>query len=168
MGVHVEDEREDPDGEAARHLRRVRLWSWSAAAVAVLVVVMLFAAFGSTGGRNRAADSSDPGTMPTDGTVVVTLDDAGVHATPASTNAGIIQFSLADRRTKRTGSDTTLLYYETEPKLGGDFITGVSGRVRVLLCPHTWFLVVRVGGVVKGRIPFDVGGTSSLCTTPAT
>ena len=166
MGVDVEDEREDPDGDAARHRRRARVWSRSAAAVAVLVVVILFAVFGSTGGGNGGADSPDLGTVPTDGAVVVTLDDGGVHATPASTNAGIIQFSLADRRTKRTGSDTTLLYYETEPKLGGDFITGVGGRVRVLLCTHTWFLVVRVGGVVKGRIPFDVGGSSSLCTTP--
>jgi hypothetical protein len=167
-GERVEGEREDPDGDARRHRRRVRTWSWSAAAVTVVIVVVLFAAFGSSGDGRSAVDASGAETVPTDATVVVTLDDQGVHAAPASTNAGIIQFSLADRRTKkRTGSEV-LLYYEVQPRLGGDVITGVGGRVRVLLCPHEWFLVVRVDGVVKGRIVFAVGGTSSLCTTPIT
>ena len=126
----------------------------------VLGTLMLFAA--CSGDRHEAAVSSVASAH-----VTVTLDDHGLHAAPASTRAGIIAFSLADRRTKPTGSEV-LLYYEVQPNLGGDLITGVGGNVRVLLCAHTWYLVARVDGAVKGRTAFTTSGTSPDCTTTVT
>jgi hypothetical protein len=134
------------------------------AAIAVLLSVVLFGAGCSSSANDATSgDSSSAATSH----VAVTLDDHGLHAAPASTTAGIIAFSLADRRTKPTGSEV-LLYYEVQPNLGGDLITGVGGNVRVLMCPHTWYLVVRIDGAVKGRVAFPITGTSPDCTTPIT
>jgi len=129
----------------------------------VAIAALLGAGCSSSAHDSGAADSSSAATAQ----VAVTLDDHGLNAAPASANAGIIAFSLTDRRTKPTGSEV-LLYYEVQPSVGGDLIMGVGGNVRVLLCAHTWYLVVRVDGAVKGRVAFTTSGTSHHCTTPVT
>ncbi len=164
----MDDERARLDGRARSRRRRARALSWAAAAT-VVVAVALVAVEWATSSDTAKVDSpsSNTGSTAARAHVLVTFDDHGVHASPSSAPAGIIEFGFADHRTDPSGSET-LLYYEVQPNLGGDLITGVGGQVRVLLCPHQWFLVVRVDGAVKGRIPFDVSGTSPDCTTPIT
>jgi hypothetical protein len=146
----------DPRLDRAVNLYR----GWHARAVrATLLLVAVLVGAACSSGHTTAAVSSSATSH-----VAVTLDDRGLHAAPAATKAGIIAFSLADRRTKPTGSEV-LLYYEVQPNLGGDLITGVGGSVRVLLCAHTWFLVVRIDGAVKGRIAFPTTGTPPDCKT---
>ena len=162
-GGRVETDGEGPDAAAARFRRRVRALSWSAAAAAVVVVVIVAIALHDH--SKSSAPSDAPSTVATNARVLVSFDDRGLHLSPPASNAGIIQFSFADHRTKQTGE--TLLYYELEPNVGGDLITGVGGSVRVLLCPHTYYLVVRVDGAVAARTAFGVTGKSSYCTKPA-
>jgi hypothetical protein len=152
----------DTETEARRHLRRVRIWAWSAAALVVIVAVIVFAVVHSSNDKNNGDAASDY-RIAANSNVLVTLDDHGIHAAPTTTTAGVIQFGLSDKRTKPTG-DAVQLFYEQAPGVGGDLITGAGGQVRVLLCPQTWYLAVRVDNVLKGRIPFPVTGNSSLCT----
>lgn len=151
---------DERDANSSGNGRPTRPRRRAAIAVVLLVAVLLGAGCSSSHPDAASADASTAATSH----VTVTIDDHGVHAAPASTNAGIIAFSLADRRTKPTGSEV-LLYYEVQPNLGGDLITGVGGNVRVLLCAHTWYLVVRIDGAVKGRVAFPTTGTSPDCTT---
>jgi len=131
--------------------------------IAVAVVVVAAAVLGIAAARNGSNDASDgPGTVATDSRVLVTFDDDGLHASPPTVSAGIIEVAFADRRSKPTGEDVQL-YYEQQPKVGGDLIAGPGGHPRVLLCAHRYSLVVRVDGAVKARIPFDVTGTSADC-----
>ncbi len=164
----MDDDRASLEERARNRRRRARALSWAAAATVVVVVALVAAAWAMSSNTAKVdAPSSNTGSAAARAHVLVTFDDHGVHASPSSAPAGIIEFGFADRRAKPTGSET-LLYYEVQPNLGGDLITGVGGQVRVLLCPHQWFLVVRVDGAVKGRTPFDVSGTSPDCTTPIT
>ncbi len=156
VGAQVRSEQQLTD-EARDRRRRTRT---ATAGAAVLVVVAAIAAWAV------ASHWDGNGTAPVDSTagahVLVTYDDHGVHASPASAPEGIIQFGFADTRTKRAGE--ALLYYEEQPNVGGEMISGVGGRIRVLLCGHQWYLVVRVDGAVKARVGFIVTGTSPSCT----
>ncbi len=160
----VDDVRDETDDKTTARRRRTRLLWASGTAGAVLVVAAAAGIWATAGNSDKAA--SAPSSAATS-VVAVTFDDHGMRAVPNATSAGIVDFTFADRRAK-PGKSVALLYYEVQPNLGGDLITGSGGSVRVLLCAHTWYLVVRVDGAVKARVPLDVTGTAPDCTTPIT
>lgn len=160
----MDDERDEADDKATARRRRVRLL-WVTGTVGVVLVVAAAAGIWATA-RNDDKAASDPSSAATS-VVAVSFDEHGMKALPGATSAGIVDFTFADRRAK-PGTSVALLYYEVQPNLGGDLITGSGGSVRVLLCAHTWYLVVRVDGAVKARVPLDVTGTSPDCATPVT
>ncbi len=158
----VVDESAGPAHGARRGPAGVRVVWWAAAVVVVVVVAVVAVWIAASDGTSGTDRSLTPGTVATDHRVAVTFDDRGLHAQPASVNAGIIQFAFADKRTKPTGS-AVLLYYEVQPGFGGDLITGVGGSVRVLLCAHRWYLAASIDGTVTARVALAVGGKSADC-----
>jgi hypothetical protein len=150
------------DTEQPRRVRPVKQhvvrWVVAGAVVVAAIVAGIagWSRHGDTGGSNGS------GAVATDSRIVVTLDDRGLHVTPPTTGAGIIEVAFADRRTRPTGKEL-LLYYEETAGVGGDLIAGPGGHPRVLLCAHTWYFVARLDGKTVGRIPFTVTGTSQDC-----
>ncbi len=160
----MDNERDEADDQATARRKRTRLL-WASGTAGVVLVVGAAIGIWATAGSNDTAASA-PSSAATS-VVAVTFDDHGMRAAPDATSAGIVDFTFADRRAQ-PGKSVALLYYEVQPSVGGDLITGSGGSVRVLLCAHTWYLVVRVDGTVKARIPLDVTGSAPDCTTPVT
>ena len=158
------DERMDPPDSArtARHAAlRTVLWGAVAVTLAAGVVLGVWKWRDGSGGVNDG-----PGVVAINSRAVVTFDDKGLRVFPASVHAGIIEIAFADARKGRAGSEAQL-FYEEQPKVGGDLIAGPGGHPRVLFCAHRYYLVVRVNGVVQARTPFDVTGKSPYCNAPS-
>jgi len=146
-----------PARTARRGALRTVVW------IAVVAVLGAAVFVGIAKSRGHADDAHDePGVVATNSKALVTFDDRGLRVSPATAHAGIIEMAFVDARREPSGSQAQL-FYEDQPNVNGDLIAGPGGRPRVLFCAHRYYLVVRVNGVVRSRVPFDVTGKSPYC-----
>jgi hypothetical protein len=98
----------------------------------------------------------------------VTITDAGLTYTPTGGDAGQWNVTITDARTNPT--DNAGMGIWIEPGIINIPVLGTGANQVVLLCSHEWWLRLYTSsqGFIGPYLPFDVGGSSSLCTTPIT